>query len=95
MEELYFPDFTAKVILIYLVDRSPDESIVLQKASFEIQGGRIFLVGEFADGTTPNDWAAGVPTCVSWRRVEQYLVFDSLQGYFSRAAQAFNEKQVH
>ena len=95
MQELYFPDFGTKVLLIYLVDRSPDESIVLQNASFEIQGGRPFIIGEFAEGASANDWVAGVMTALAWDTVQQYFVFDSMEDYMARASQAYHAEQFH
>lgn len=90
-----FPDFSGKVILLYLINRSPDDAVVLHSTRFEVQGTRVFLVGEYAEGTTASDWAAGVSTAVSWDSVEQYLIFDSIEDYFSRASLAYNKESMH
>jgi len=90
MSFLEFPDIEDKIILIYLSSRPDEHNAVLQKAHFENQGGRIFIVGEFAEGTTANDWASGVSTAIAWDQIEQYLVFDSLEDYFSRMSRAWD-----
>jgi len=90
MSFLEFPDIAHKVILIYLSGRPDEHNAVLQNAHFENQGGRIFVVGEFAEGTTANDWASGISTAIAWDQVEQYLVFESLEDYFTRMGRAWD-----
>ena len=50
---MQFPDFTNKIILVYLMGRPPDDGVLLARAVFEIQGGRPFIIGEFAEGAFP------------------------------------------
>lgn len=95
MTDMVFPDFSGKIILIYLINRSLDDAVVLHHVRFEVQGARIFLIGEYAEGTTANDWAVDVTTAVSWDSVEQYLVFDSIEDYFNRASLAYNKESMH
>ncbi len=95
MTDMVFPDFSGRVILLYLINRSPDDAVVLYDARFEDQGARIFIVGKYAEGTTANDWAADVETAVSWDCVEQYLLFDSIEDYFNRASLAYNKESMH
>jgi len=95
LNELYFPDFSDKILLIYLGNRNSEESVVLENAAFQVQGDKIFMVGRIAEGTTPNDWASGVITAVAWDSIEQYLVFDSLQEYMDRVARSFTEENFH
>jgi len=87
--------FPGKTLLLFVINRSPDDAIVLQNARMDAIGDRQFVVGEFAEGTTANDWAVGVVTAVAWDCVEQYMVFDSLEDYFARASRAYNEQQMH
>jgi hypothetical protein len=94
MYDIRFPDFSDKIVLVYLANRSDDHSIVIEHPTFEIQGGRVFIVGQFAEGTTSNDWASGVQTAVSWDAVEQYLVFDTIEEYFSRISQGWDDRTV-
>jgi len=95
LKELYFPDLSGKTVLIYLGNRTSEESVVLEDVSFQIQGDKIVMVGRIAEGTTPNDWASGITTAVSWDGIEQYLVFDSLQEYLDRVARSFTDENFH
>jgi hypothetical protein len=95
LKEIYFPELSNKILLIYLSNRTSEETVVLENASFQIQGDKTFLVGRIAEGTTPNDWASGVNTAISWNSIEQYLVFDSLQDYMDRIARSYTEENFH
>lgn len=95
LKELYFPDLSGKTVLIYLGNRTSEESVVLEDVSFQIQGDKIVMVGRIAEGTTPNDWASGITTAVSWDGIEQYLVFDSLQEYLDRVARSYTDENFH
>ena len=57
---MQFPDFSNKIVLVYLMGRPPDDGVLLEQAVFEIQGGRSFIIGYFAEGASANDWVAGV-----------------------------------
>jgi hypothetical protein len=92
---MQFPDFSNKIILVYLMGRPPDDGVLLQHAVFEIQGGRPFIIGEFAEGASANDWVAGVCTALAWDTVQQYFVFDSMEDYMARASQAYHAEQFH
>lgn len=94
MFDMTFPDFDDKIVLFYLTGRSDDQTVVLAQASFANLGGRIYVVGEIADGTTANDWAAGIQTGVAWDQVEQYFVFDSLDHYFTHISLGWDEKTL-
>ena len=87
-------DFSGKIILLYLSDRPDEHNVVLQNAVLQDLGGKVFIVGEFAESTSANDWAAGIRTAVAWDRVEQYLVFDSIEEYFSRITLGMDNKTL-
>ena len=89
-----YPDIKDKIVLLYLFNRPDDHNVVLQDASLELQAGRMFIVGVFANGTTANDWAAGVRTAVAWDSVEQYLLFDTIEDYFERISIGWENKTV-
>ncbi|MDD2603237.1 MAG: hypothetical protein RBR20_11980 [Desulfobacterales bacterium] len=93
MTDWRFPDLSNKIVLIYLTNQCDEHNVVLEHPHFEQQGDKMFIVGVFAEGTTANDWATGIPTAVAWDNVEQYLVFDSLEDYFYRISLA-NENQT-
>ena len=90
-----FPDFSDKIVLIYLMGRSPDDGVLLERAVFEVQAGRAFLIGDFAEGASANDWVAGVRTALAWDSVQQYFIFDSMADYMARASRAFTNEQYH
>jgi hypothetical protein len=92
---MQFPDFSNKIVLVYLMGRPADDGVLLQHAVFEIQGGRPFIIGDFAEGASANDWVAGVRTALAWDTVQQYFMFDSMEDYMARASQAFNAEQFH
>ena len=95
MAEMDFPNLSGKVILVYLVNRSLEECVLLTDASFEIQGGKVFLVGKFAEMVSANDWIAGVKSNLSWDCVEHYYVFDSMEDYTTRASKAYEYENKH
>lgn len=88
-----FPDLSHKIVLLYLANQCDEHNVVLAQPRFEQQGDKLFILGIFAEGTTANDWATGIHTAVAWDKVEQYLVFDSLEDYFDRISLA-NENQT-
>lgn len=52
---MQFPDFSNKIVLVYLMGRPPDDGVLLEHAVFEIQGGRPFIIGDFAEGASSTD----------------------------------------
>ena len=48
---------------------------------FEIQGGRLFIIGTVPLGSTKSDWCANHLGAVAWDRVTDYFLFDSLEDY--------------
>ena len=94
MKDMRFPDLSGKIILIYLTNQCDEHNVVLEQAKFQMQGDKLFIVGVFAEGTTANDWATGIPTAVAWSNVEQYLVFDSLEDYFYRISLAHENQTL-
>lgn len=92
--QMNYPDLKNKTILLYLFNRPDEHNVVLQDATLENQAGKMFIVGVFAEGTTANDWAAGVRTAVAWDSVEQYLIFDTIDNYFERISIGWEKKTV-
>lgn len=95
MNPMNHPHLKDKIVLLYLKNRSLDDAVLLRDARFDIQADRVFIVGRFCDGATANDWASDIGTAVSWDSVEQYLVFDSLEQYYSRASLAMEKSSFH
>ena len=73
------PDFSGKVLSISLIDDDNNHDLV--EPRFEMQGGRLFLLGLTPVGATRGDWSAGALCAVAWERVTDYFVFGSLEEY--------------
>lgn len=75
-----FPDFSGKLVVFYLVDR-PNRSYMLEDATFDMQAGRLFVVGKVSKEYDDDVWARGSTACLAWDCVEQYLIFESAAHY--------------
>lgn len=78
------PDFTNKLVSLAL--HGEDEGRPVDRPHWELQGGRLFLVGTVPHGGSIGDWCEGVPSAVAWDEVTDYLVFDSAEHYRKRLA---------
>ena len=85
------PDFAGKVVSLYHTHKPDDDGAALCDAHFERQGGRLFLLGAPAPGTTVNNWLDGKTIAVAWDTIDAYYVFDSLKDYLDRRAKAWKE----
>ncbi len=72
------PDFSGKCLCLSLED---DRSQDLISPHFELQGGRLFLIGEVPSGASRSNWAAGTYGAVAWEKVSNYVVFSNLVAY--------------
>jgi hypothetical protein len=76
------PDFSKKLVSLSLIGR--EQGSVVDRPCWEMQGGRLFLVGTVPlEGSTYN-WSKGVACAVAWDQVTDYLVFDSVEDYLKR-----------
>lgn len=73
------PDLAGKVVSISTMD--DDNSHDLADPRFEMQGGRLFVVGSTPEGASDSSWNTGAACAVAWDRVTDYFVFDSLERY--------------
>ena len=73
------PDFTGKVLSISTMD--DDNSHDIADPEFEIQAGRLFIVGSTPDGASESNWCDGAKLAIAWERVTDYYVFDSPELY--------------
>ena len=71
------PDFAGKCVSISLEDVD-DSSYDLYDPHFEMQGGRLFIVGTVPHDATRSNWSEGCLSAVAWDRVTDYVVLDSL-----------------
>ena len=78
------PDFTNKLVSLGL--HGEDEGRPVLHPHWELQGGRLFLVGTVPRGGSSGDWCEGLMDAVAWDEVTDYLVFDSAAHYRQRLA---------
>lgn len=76
-----YPDFSGKCISITIMD--DDRNHDLFDPKFELQGGRLFIIGTTPKGATVSDWVEGVTGAVAWDRVTDYFLFDDLESYYA------------
>ena len=76
------PDFSMKVVTFGIV--GDDHGYAVENPRFEIQAGRLFLVGTVPPGGSTRDWSEGALIGVAWDKVTDYLVFDSAKDYWKR-----------
>ena len=73
------PDFSNKLISVSLV--GDDDSRAIDCPRWEMQGGRLFLIGKVPHGCSTADWCEGIVSAVAWDQVTDYLIFDSADHY--------------
>ena len=54
---------------------------MLQDVRFEMQGGKLFVVGRVSEAYDDSVWAIGFPIGVEWESVYYYLVYESAEQY--------------
>lgn len=72
------PDFTGKVVAVYLANasRGIQDGVILEYATFKNLGGRLFLVGR-APELEGMEWVSHLHGAIAWDSVQHYLIFDS------------------
>lgn len=85
------PDFAGKVVLLHFTHKPDADGEVLCEPHFERQGGRLFLLGTPAPGTTVNNWLEGKMSAVAWDTVDVYYVFGSLRDYLDCRKKGWKE----
>ena len=73
------PDFAGKVVLVQLASNLGQWAF--PEPVFEMQGGQLFLVGKPIPGE--GLWTRQMTFCIPWRAIGYYLVFDSIEAYWS------------
>jgi hypothetical protein len=67
------PDFRGKTVMVYVRDTPRNAPTVTEDPSLQMQGGRLFLVGNAGEAI----WLQDATVAVAWDSVEQYHVFES------------------
>ncbi len=87
MEDQGLPDFSGKVVVLYVsnASRAIEDGIVLESPSFTKHGGRLFVVGRVPQLHDDRaGWAVNLEGGIAWESVNHYLVFDSCEEYIRR-----------
>jgi hypothetical protein len=85
------PNFKGKVLSVALSGTSWTRAI--QDPRFELQCGRLFLVGTSPKEASTKNWVAGSRYAVAWDSVMDYAVFDSLDEYLERLHTFYGPKK--
>lgn len=82
MNDIKLPNFNGKILSIELQEDSTNYDLI--SPFFEMQGNRLFLIGEIPKGATDSNWTKGKTFALAWERVDHYIIFDSLEDYQKR-----------
>lgn len=78
------PNFKGKMLSI--LSENEDTPSLLGDIRFEMQAGRLFVVGIIPKGGSTGDWVVGLSCAIAWDTVQEYIVFDSAADYAKRVA---------
>ena len=79
------PSLRGKTVAIHVRNRSTDTPVLLSECILETRGGRIFLVGvSLPAQQSVKEWTDGVRRAIAWDAVDEYLLFQSPDDYYSR-----------
>jgi len=85
------PNFKDKVLYLVLTGR--DSSRAIANPRFELQCGRLFLVGTSPPDASDKNWVTGLQYAVAWDSIMDYIVFDSLAEYRRRLSTCYRKKK--
>ena len=83
MELESLPDFSGKVVVLYLSGEVSSTGVILEYATFKCLGGRLFVEGRHPE-IRFQEWTSHLESGVAWDDVTNYLVFDSREDCESR-----------
>ena len=79
------PKLRGKTVAVYVRHRPATAPVVISDCLFETRGERLFLVGTGVSGQRlSQEWTDGVRRSIAWDAVEEYLLFDSPEDYYTR-----------
>ncbi len=76
------PDFSGKLVYVRLL--GVGYTFALNCPKWQVQGGRLFLVGTVPPKASARDWCVGQTSGIAWDQVTDYVVFDSVERYRQR-----------
>jgi hypothetical protein len=81
------PKLRGKTLAVYTRYRADQGPIVLADCLLETRGERLFLVGSGISARLgAKEWTDGVRRSIAWDAVEEYMIFESNEDYYQRAA---------
>ncbi|NVK58383.1 MAG: hypothetical protein HWE26_22590 [Alteromonadaceae bacterium] len=84
--EMDYPNFEGKCLSLRLIDSEVSHDLF--SPTFELQAGRLFLIGTIPEEATDSGWDANKIGAVLWEQVRNYVVFDSLEAYKEAVAKS-------
>jgi hypothetical protein len=79
------PSLRGKTVAVHVRNRPTDCPVVLSECMLETRGGRMFLVGTSVSARPgAKEWTDGVRRAIAWDAVDEYLLFQSPDDYYSR-----------
>ncbi len=87
------PDFEDKILSVLCVGESTGQ--LISNPRFELQVGRVFLVGVVPEDDSRGNWMAGLQMSIAWDRVQDYVVFDSIDDYLDRLIEKEDEMDAN
>jgi hypothetical protein len=90
MKKTTLPDFKGKVVSVGLA--SDHYSYAMNSPHWEIQGGKLFLIGSVPHYGSVRNWSEGVVRAIAWDEVTDYLVFESIDDYIKRQSKFHRKK---
>ena len=79
------PSLRGKTVAVHVRNRPTTPPVLLSECILESRGGRLFLVGTSQPpDRSLNDWTDGVRRAVAWDAVDEYLLFQSPEDFYSR-----------
>ena len=84
MKQTRLPDFRTKLVYVRLIGEG--YNLAVDRPKWQVQGGRLFLVGTVPPAGSTRDWSLGETTGIAWDQVSDYIIFDSVEHYNERMA---------
>jgi hypothetical protein len=79
------PDLAGKIVVVHARNRPLEYADVLGECRFELQNGRLFLVGiQQPCMRNVQSWTDDIRCCIAWESIDAYMVFDSLSDFHNR-----------
>jgi len=88
------PKIKGKTVAVFVRNRPASSPVVLGECGFEMREGRLFLVGSsMASQRSTEAWTDGVRRAVAWDAIDEYLLFDTPDDYYSRRSVGADESE--